>query len=487
MMEEKSTFTSLNDGDGGNEISTRRGCYFLRLPPELLVKIASLLVSKTRLTVLPEDNYSSLISFSSSHTYLREVGFSARLFSRICPKSNFEGFKEFGDSLNIRCITSLSVDLGNQNVWPFCADVMKSQPDLNELCVIGETSNHTAEFCASDLAKRFTEFKGRSIVFRKSVFDLTSVPVLTAIGGRGTVKSLFFDGSVLDFHPDETRETLGFPLFPSVKRIKYIKSPSESLSGITVFVLVYLFMTNCPLTHFEMSSGKPPSCCGARENDDPNFNEKVLQMKKTNEPQNWTLQCIYNALREFSLKSLKVFLDSDPRTEIFNDLDPYHSLARRLPSFPRMKLLVLTVKNIHELLDEKQPTDHQYCSLATARSLSGSKHHHSVWRYLSDRYASFYGCDCVVVETGSHGRGDEVYKPFWELATEMLLDYTYRLVKKVGAFRYFIVGNSMDGYSGIEKVMEHWITPEGRIHWAYRKLEKETCKGVLLERGFALR
>ena len=116
MMEEKSTLISWNDGDSGNEISTRQGCYFLRLPPELLVKIATLLVSKTRLTVLPEDNYSSLIPFSSSHTYLREVGFSAGLFSRICPKSNFEGFKEFGDSLNIRCITSLSIDLGNQSV-----------------------------------------------------------------------------------------------------------------------------------------------------------------------------------------------------------------------------------------------------------------------------------------------------------------------------------------------------------------------------------
>jgi hypothetical protein len=67
------------------------------------------------------------------------------------------------------------------------------------------------------------------------------------------------------------------------------------------------------------------------------------------------------------------------------------------------------------------------------------------------------------------------------------LDYTYRLVRKVGTFRYFFVGNSMDGYSGIEEVMEHWTTPEGRIHWAYIDLENETCKRILLERRFALR
>jgi hypothetical protein len=69
---------------------------------------------------------------------------------------------------------------------------MKSQPDLNERCVIGDTSDHTAKFCASDLAKRFTEFKGRSIIFRKAVFELESVPVLAAIGGWRTVKSLFY-------------------------------------------------------------------------------------------------------------------------------------------------------------------------------------------------------------------------------------------------------------------------------------------------------
>src|ERR1700731_4234587 len=86
MMEEKLTFTSTNDSDSGDGISTQQGCYFLRLPPELLIKIARFLVSKTQVTVLPEDDYLSLIRFSSSHTYLREVGFSAGIFTRICPK-----------------------------------------------------------------------------------------------------------------------------------------------------------------------------------------------------------------------------------------------------------------------------------------------------------------------------------------------------------------------------------------------------------------
>ena len=256
MMEEKLTFTSSNNRNGGNEISTQQECYFLRLPPELLDRIARLLVSKTRLTVLPGDDYSSLISFSSSQPYLREVSFSAGLFRQICPKSNFEGFREFGDSLNIRGITSLSVDLGNQSIWPFCAHVMKSQPDLNELCVIGETSDHTAEFCASDLAKLFAQFNGRSMVFRKASFETRSLAVLAGIGGRGTVTSLFFDRSRLHFNTatDPLTGINTVPLFPSVKRIKYVEAPCLPLLETNVESFVDLFMTDCPLTHFEISS-----------------------------------------------------------------------------------------------------------------------------------------------------------------------------------------------------------------------------------------
>jgi len=247
-------------------------------------------------------------------------------------------------------------------------------------------------------------------------------------------------------------------------------------------------MTDCQLTHFELSSGLLPSCSGPRGNDDLDFHAKVTQMINTNEPQNLTLGVIYGALRWFSLKSLQVFFDADFRTKTFNDLTPSWSLglARRRPSFPQMKLLVLRLKNIHELLDENQRPDDHFCRFVPENTLPDWRHHHSVWRYLSIRYASFHDCDCIVVETGWHGSGAKTYRSLWELAAKMFLDHTYRIVKKIGACRYFIIGNSIDGYSGIERDMHigYWIDHSGKIRWGYKELENETCKRVLLERGF---
>ena len=489
MMEEKLTFTLSNNRDGRNEISTRQECYFLGLPPELLVIIARFLVSKTRLTVLPGDDYSSLIRFSSSQSHLREVSFSAGLFRQICPKSNFERFREFGDSLNIRCITSLSVDLGNQGVWRFCAHVMKSQPDLNELCIIGETSDRTAQFCASDLAKRFAQFKGRSMVFRKASFETRSLAVLAGIGGRGTVTSLFFDRSRLHFNTatDPLTGIITVPLFPSVKRIKYVEAPCVPLLETNVESFVDLFMTDCPLTHFEIAFEVPACCSGPTDNQDPKIQKKVEQIVEANWSQYWTSKGIYRALRDFSRESLQVYMESDPRTEVFIDWTRYwppHAACSR-PPFQKMQLLILRVNDIQELLADQHASEEDFCSLATEAIKT---HHHSVWRYLSGRYASFHNCDCVVVETVSHRLVEGTHALLWNTARDVFLNCAYRTIRKIGEFRYFIIGNTIDGYCGVERdmLMGSWTDQSGRIHWAYKELEIETCKRVLLERGFPL-
>jgi hypothetical protein len=485
-MEEKLTFTSSNNRDGGNEISTRQECYFLRLPPELLVRIACLLVSKTPLTVLPDDDYSSLIPFSSSQPYLREVSFRAGLFRQICPKSNFDGYGKFGDSLNIHRITSLSVDLGNQGVWPFCALVMKSQPDLNELCIIGETSDRTVEFCASDLAKRLAQFKGRSMVFRKASFETRSLAVLAGIGGRETVTSLFFDRSRLHFNTatDPLTGIITVPLFPSVKRIKYVEAPCVPLLRTNAESFVNLFMTDCPLTHFEISFEVPACCSGPTDNwQDPKFQKKVEQIVEANWSQYSTSKGIYRALRDFSRESLQVYMESDPRTAVFIDWTRYwlpHADCSR-PPFQKMQLLILRVKDIQELLADQHASEKDFCSLETGIKT----HHHSVWRYLSGRYASFHNCDCVVVETVRHRLVEGTHALLWNTARDVFLNSAYR---KIGEFRYFIIGNTIDGYCGVERdmLMGSWTDQLGWIHWAYKELEIETCKRVLLERGFPL-
>jgi hypothetical protein len=191
---------------------------------------------------------------------------------------------------------------------------MKNQPELNELCIIGTTSRLTHKFCASDLARRFVEFKGALLVFRRALFTKMSIPVLSSIGGKRTITSLVFDRSKLHFDPwgDDPEETLPFPLFPSVKRIKYVGAPLESLWQLKIENFIALFMTNCQLTHFELSYGFQASCCGAKENDGPNWDGKVERVSNNNGNQFLTMSRIYDALHQFSQQSLQIFLDRDP-------------------------------------------------------------------------------------------------------------------------------------------------------------------------------
>ena len=39
----------------------------------------------------------------------------------------------------------------------------------------------------------------------------------------------------------------------------------------------------------------------------------------------------------------------------------------------------------------------------------------------------------------------------WQFASERILNQSYLLLGKVGTLRYFVVGNNVDGYSGIER------------------------------------
>lgn len=143
-------------------------------------------------------------------------------------------------------------------------------------------------------------------------------------------------------------------------------------------------------------------------------------------------------------------------------------------------------------LGGKWSSDDRSCS--SRRESHGPKakllsiHHHSIWRYLSFQYAFFCECDCVVVETGPQGCGDEVYTALWDTATKMFLNDAQLAVSKEGNLRYFIVGNSIDGYNGIERDMGigSWRDQSGMTRWAYRHVERDHCKRVLAERCFAL-
>jgi len=392
----------------------------------------------------------------------------AGLFTQLSAKLFFEGREEFRDSLNFHRISSLAVDIGNEDVWSISAHIMIMQPDLRELCIMGNLSFHnTLEFCWSGLAKRFAEFRGTSVVFRKAAFGRTSVHALACIGGQKTVNSLTFERSILSFE----RHTLPCPFFPLLERIKYIRSSFDTPFEHTEYIFSELFMTDCQLTHFETSFGllledELLGCHG------PELKSKLKDS---------TLKWIYTALCNFSLQSLQVFLDVDSGTDTFIDLIGHWSLRlwRHRPSFHKMKVVIIKLESIRKLLDETPCTLDQ--NLWSCRQV----HHHSVWRYLSLRYASFPCCDCVIVETGPHAYPDTHYASLWKLTTERLLNCSYRSVGKIGEFRYFIVGNSTHGYRGIERNMQLGCRiDKGKVGWEYREIDTEACLRVLRERGF---
>ena len=420
-------------------------------------------------------------------------------FHQICPA--FKGFKELGDSLDIRHITSLVVDLGNQSVWPLCTHVMMLQHELKHLCLVGTPSDVTATFRGSDLEKRFTEFKGTSISFRNALLGETSIPILASLSRRESVTFLSFDRSKVDFRPwtsvwsiertDGTRQALPLPLLPSIKRIKYIQDPStfplEALETKDNY-FVNLFMRGCALTHFELSVGVRPDCCGPEQENESDFPQRWVGRVNINGPQSRTLNTIYNALRKYSRNSLQVFPDNDSATGTFLDLAFFVSpaLARRRPPFQQMKVVIVRIKDIQELLDENHYSEKGNCVFASPNRFDSWTHYHSIWRYLSIRYSCFHDCDCVVIETGTGGFLDHQYRLLWRISGEM---FANRAVRKVGELRYLIVGNSIEGYRGIEKDqgVDHWIDQSERLCWAYQELETEDCKRVLVVRGFPFR
>lgn len=420
-----------------SQISTRRECYVLRLPSQILLHITHLLVQRTSLTVIVREDYSALIPWSSSHRYLRQICIMAGLFTHlVSAKMLYEDFEKFKESIDFHRISSLAVDIGNKDVWSICAHIMRMQPDLRELCIMGKQTFHTLQFRWLGLAKQFAKFRGMSVVFRNATFDRTSVHVLACIGGQQTVNSLTFERSILSF--DHIPEVVPYPLFPPLKSIKYIRGSFGTPQGHTGYIFPTLFMTNCPLTHFEMSF--------ALQKGDNLKIDGTADFTRTSNRSG--MEWICKALRTYSLASLQVFLDRSSCNGTFIDLEKhsYMCLTRRRPSFQQMKTVIIELVSIQELLDETPC--HQDQTLWPTRQI-----HSSVWRYLSLRYASFPGCDCLIVHIGRYKCTDTEYSSLWELATERLLNCSYQCLRKLGDFRYFIVGNSTHGYRGIERNM----------------------------------
>jgi hypothetical protein len=92
------------------------------------------------------------------------------------------------------------------------------------------------------------------------------------------------------------------------------------------------------------------------------------------------MDTIYKALQEHSSNSLKVFIDRDARAGTFIDWSSLY--GRPIARFPELKLLVLQVRDIHQLLAGNQPKGAAWCPIPPQKlsweNASQASHHHDI-------------------------------------------------------------------------------------------------------------
>ena len=107
---------------------------------------------------------------------------------------------------------------------------------------------------------------------------------------------------------------------------------------------------------------------------------------------------------------------------------------------------------------------------------------HSVWMYLSTLYAFFSTCDCILIETKPGGAC--ISDSWWQFPSQRLMSVAINIKGNAGSLRFFVVGNSQDGYSGVERnVGVPFVTRKRGQIWTYRKMDATECKQTLFKQG----
>jgi hypothetical protein len=102
---------------------------------------------------------------------------------------------------------------------------------------------------------------------------------------------------------------------------------------------------------------------------------------------------------------------------------------------------------------------------------------------IAYQYSFFSESECIFIETKPGSNPSTLPPTFWEYPTKRLMTIARDLEYRPGALRYFIVGNHVDGYQGIERDMNVFLREnEARdTYWPYRLLDDENCKQLLFK------
>lgn len=346
---------------------------------------------------------------------------------------------------------------------------MEMFPQLDELGLTGSLK-HVSKFRKSEISTLCAEFGGTSLRIKDARFADDSCDVLFSLQSN-KITSLCLERSELYIINDHTFVKGLF--FPGLKKFKFV---GASLTRTTLEILAELhlaklFILQAKITHFEVSYGPHPEPHGNRVQDDKDSYLKAKIMHQ------YLRKELLQFLRDFCSDSLQVFIECNNIGDPFlgAEFDWRWWPSRGFVNFTQMKFLIFRYEDFKSLLARKS---HECVLGSETQAVSRSNWDHSPQRYISALDAFFRYCPDVVVET----------KPYktslsWDsLAYRRLLSMA-NCAKN--AIRYLIVGNSTDGYSGIECCPNSSCTDEmGNFMYDYYYLDGRLCDKVLLELQF---
>ena len=467
-----------------DEAILNRHAHILKLPMELLIAIANWVkVSKnTEITVF-KNRYSTLNRLSIVNRDLRRACLAAGLYDHVAPKCKiYKASVELSHPLfqtDARSLKSLGIDLGNTEAWPLYEVIMKEFPQLEELTFTGNAYLNRKVFRKSSLGKSIQQFKGMSLRLSNAYFNSTSYILFTTLP-RENIRQLDFASSQFSesfsVYPPVTK-----PLFPNLKKIKYRCAYSGNVDTTRIFA--EMIITGCTITHFEVQYGSGLYCCGEPDHKRCWEYENRKRLMETENPKYPMIKnALLKTLQSSSHNSLQIFIVNDLLDNTFmKRIENHYPMPG---SFSTLKLVVFRWRNLNRLIETEFSWATKDCSAGFWYRVY-QNHHHSAWLHLADEYSLFYKCDCLLLKSSQsvYRRPPKVPNSFWKTASSRLLSRVWIHERKRPLLRYFIVGNELDGYQGIERDLNIPFTIDPNTEeiksWAYIVMTGIDCRRVL--------
>ena len=371
----------------------RNGSWLLRLPPELLVLIARCLAnlhSSPYILTPTESTADALIAFSLTCKVIRGVCRSAGLFSRLTPperKYLTADYEQLAGGASR--LTSLGIDLGNSEVWEFCAHIMGTFQDLDRLVLCGRPKKmkdgFTHRFMSSGLGSRFSDFKGRSVTLKRASFNTEQAEMLFLLN-RSNVATFNCIESKFSLSLGRCRDRRKVEnLFPKLRSFVFSGPPSLPESFINrafhqTFRFHYLF-GDTDLRYFELRTGLRHLKGRRQDVARTSWRSHVPIWYETTRAE------LLRYLNCYCLKSLEVFVDADGLSGPFLDHAPLVHLNllqyRYYPLFQKMRLLIFRCETPEILTSfESDSHDCTFGHLFREKDRSGSLPEHSIWYHV---------------------------------------------------------------------------------------------------------